>query len=48
MDEQLLQDFIVWLPTKFEEFKDKTPEQTVEILNNLSQSDEGKRQIETI
>jgi len=48
MDEQQLQDFLNWLPTRFEEFQNKTPEESVEMLNKLYETDEGKQQIEAM
>ena len=42
-----LQKFIEWIPQNIEEMKDKTPDEIVEVLNNLGQSDEGKKMIET-
>lgn len=46
MNEEL-QKFIEWIPQNIEEMKDKTPDEIVEILNNLGQSNDGKKMIET-
>ena len=46
MNEEL-QKFIEWIPQNIEELKDKTPDEIVEVLNNLGQSNEGKKMIET-
>ena len=46
MNEEL-QKFIEWIPQNIEEMKDKTPDEIVEVLNNLGQSNEGKKMIET-
>lgn len=48
MDEKKIQQFLEWLPTKFEEFKDKSLEEVAEDLNRLYETDEGKQTIETL
>lgn len=48
MKETDLIEFLQWLPTKVEEFKNKTPEEIASILNELSRTDEGKLQIERL
>lgn len=37
--------FVQWLPSSIEEFKDKTPDEVVTILNKLSQTEEGMKTI---
>lgn len=46
MNEEL-QKFIEWIPQNIEELKDKTPDEIVEVLNELGKSDEGKKMLET-
>lgn len=41
MNEKELTRFVKWLPSNVDEFKDKTPEEIVIILNKLSQTEEG-------
>lgn len=41
MNKQELEQFIKWLPSNINEFKDKSPEEIVTILNKLSQTGEG-------
>lgn len=43
-----IQEFIQWLPSKFEEFQNKTPDEVAQTLNELYKSDEGKKTIETL
>lgn len=45
MNKQELAKFVEWLPTNVEEFKDKTPEEIVTILNQKSQTEEGMVEI---
>lgn len=48
MDEKKIQNFLEWLPTKFEEFKGKSLEEVAEDLNRLYETDEGKQTIQTL
>lgn len=48
MDEQKLNKFLEWLPTKFQEFENKSVEEIAELLNNLYETDSGKQTIETL
>ena len=45
MNEQELVRFVKWLPSNINEFKDKTPEEVVTILNKMSQTEEGMNTI---
>lgn len=45
MNEKDLVQFIEWLPQNIEEFRDKTPENVVTILNQMQETDEGKQTI---
>lgn len=45
MNEQELIQFVQWLPSSIDEFKDKTPDEVVTILNKLSQTEEGMKTI---
>lgn len=46
MDKDQLLEFVQWLPTKVKAFERKTSEEIVEILNNMSKTAEGQKQIE--
>ena len=48
MDEKRLEEFLQWLPTKFEEFQNKFLDEVAQTLNNLYETDEGKQTIETL
>lgn len=48
MNEQELAQFVEWLPSSIEEFKDKTPEEIVTTLNKMSQTEEGMNTISTL
>lgn len=48
MDEQKLQQFVAWLPTKFEEFGNKTPDEVANQLNELYNSDGGKEKLASL
>ena len=41
MQQKEIEAFIQWLPQNVEEFKDKTPEQCAEMLNEMSKTEEG-------
>ncbi len=43
-----MQNFLQWLPGKFEEFQNKTLEEIATTLNQLAETDEGKQTIETL
>ena len=43
--EQMMAAFVQWLPTKIPEFQKMEPEQIVQQLNQLSQTEEGKNYI---
>lgn len=45
MNEQELAQFIEWLPSNISEFKNKTPDEVVTILNKLAQTEEGMNEI---
>lgn len=45
MNKQELAKFVEWLPTNVEEFKNKTSEEIVTILNKKSQTEEGMVEI---
>lgn len=45
MNEQELAQFVEWLPSNIEEFKDKTPKEIVTTLNKMSQTEEGMNMI---
>lgn len=45
MDKKQLAAFVQWLQSNVDEFKDKSPEETVAVLNKMSQSEEGTAQI---
>ena len=40
MNKEDLTQFIEWLPVNINEFKDKTPDEVVTILNKLAQTEE--------
>lgn len=46
MNKEDLVEFVHWLPTKFQEFQNATPEEIVQTLNSLAQDDKGKQTIE--
>lgn len=46
MDETQLMAFIKWLPTRVKELQNKSPEQITQVLNKLSKTPEGKKQLE--
>lgn len=46
MDNKELQEFIAWLPNNIEDFKDKTPEEVADILNDMSKTEDGMSMIE--
>ena len=46
MNEEL-QKFIEWIPQNIKEMEDKTPDEIVEVLNELGKSDEGKKMLAT-
>lgn len=46
--EQMMAAFIQWLPTKIPEFQKMEPEQIVQQLNQLSQTEEGKNYIQDL
>lgn len=46
MDNKELQEFIAWLPNNIEDFKDKTPEEVANILNDMSKTEDGMSMIE--
>ena len=48
MDEQKLQKFLQWLPSKFEEFQNKSLDEVAETLNGLYKTQEGKQTIQTL
>lgn len=49
MDDKKLQAFIQWLPTKFKEFQDKTPDEIAQSLNDLySKGEEGKAALQNL
>lgn len=43
MNEEQLIEFVNWLPTAVPEFKNATPDQIVQALNQMSESDEGQQ-----
>lgn len=43
MNEEQLIEFVNWLPSVVPEFKDATPDQIVQALNQMSESDEGQQ-----
>lgn len=45
MNKEDLTQFIEWLPVNINEFKDKTPDEVVTILNKLAQTEEGLNEI---
>ena len=45
MNEEQLIEFINWLPSIVPEFKDATPDQIVQTLNQMSESDEGQQML---
>lgn len=45
MNEQKLAQFVEWLPSSINEFKDKTPEEVVTILNKMAQTEDGMNAI---
>lgn len=45
MNEEQLIEFVNWLPTAIPEFKDATPDQIVQALNQMSESDEGQQML---
>lgn len=46
MDQKQLMAFVQWLPTKVKELQNKSPEEIVGMLNELSKTPEGQQQIE--
>ena len=46
MEKQELIKFIEWLPLNVEEFKESSPEDIINTLNSLSQTEEGNSTIE--
>ena len=48
MEEKELAAFIEWLPTQVEEFKDKSAEEIVATLNEVSKTEEGIKTIEEL
>lgn len=48
MNEQELTQFVEWLPSNINEFKDKTSEEIVSILNEMSQTEEGMNTISNL
>lgn len=46
--QEMLNAFVQWLPTRVEQFKDMTPDQIVETLNGLSKTPEGQKQVQTL
>lgn len=45
MNEQELAQFVEWLPSNINEFKDKTPDEIVTMLNKMAQTEEGMNTI---
>lgn len=45
MNEEQLIEFVNWLPSVVPEFKDATPDQIVQTLNQMSESDEGQQML---
>lgn len=45
MNEQELAQFVEWLPSSVNEFKDKTPDEIVTMLNQMAQTEEGMNTI---
>lgn len=45
MNKEDLTQFIEWLPVNINDFKDKTPDEVVTILNKLAQTEEGLNEI---
>lgn len=45
MNEEQLIEFVNWLPSVVPEFKDATPDQIVQALNQMSESDEGQQML---
>lgn len=45
MNEEQLIEFVNWLPSVVPEFKDSTPDQIVQALNQMSESDEGQQML---
>ena len=48
MNEEMLTAFIQWLPTKFEELQDKSPEEIVGMLEQMSKTEEGQKQLDSL
>ena len=45
MNEEQLIEFVNWLPSVVPEFKDATPDQIIQALNQMSESDEGQQML---
>ena len=45
MEQEELMQFVQWLPSKVEEFQNKTPEEIVGKLNELAQTEDGMNTI---
>lgn len=48
MQQKEIEAFIQWLPQNIEEFKDKTPEQCAEMLNEMSKTEEGMNTVQQL
>lgn len=48
MDEKTLMQFVQWLPTRVKELADATPDEIVEVINQLGQSEEGVAQLQSL
>lgn len=48
MEEQKLQEFLIWLPENIDDFAGMQPEQVAQSLNNLIKTDEGKQTLQTL
>ena len=48
MEQERLQAFLQWLPSKFEEFQNKTPDEVAQALNELYKTDQGKKTLEAM
>lgn len=48
MQEQDMQKFLEWLPTKFEEFQNKSLDEVVNTLNTIYETEEGAQAVETL
>lgn len=43
----MMQEFVMWLPTKYEEFQDKEPEEVVAMVQQIAESgEEGQAMIQ--